>query len=211
MTQAFPLQWPEGWPRTKAGAQASGERFKQTRYVSSPNGGYNARTAVTFAKARDKLYEELERLGVSSAVISSNHPADVRGMPIESKRKVDDEGVAVYFQYKGRPMVMASDRYDTAAGNMRSIALAIDAMRQPDRHGGGTMMERAFQGFAALPSQANWRTVLGVGGNGVTRATVEKAYRDLAKTRHPDAPGGSTDAMAELNAARDQALREIGP
>ena len=41
-----------------------------------------------------------------------------------------------------------------------------------------------------------------------TRDDVEKAYRRLASLRHPD-KGGSNEAMAELNRARDEALEEI--
>lgn len=39
--------------------------------------------------------------------------------------------------------------------------------------------------------------------------SIRKArYAVLAKERHPD-HGGSNDAMAELNRARDEALKEI--
>jgi hypothetical protein len=48
-------------------------------------------------------------------------------------------------------MTMACDRFDNAAANMRSLGLAIEAMRQLERHGGGAMMEKAFSGFVALP------------------------------------------------------------
>lgn len=41
------------------------------------------------------------------------------------------------------------------------------------------------------------------------RVDIDNAYRMLAKTRHPDS-GGSHAMMAELNAARDAAMREIG-
>ena len=51
---------------------------------------------------------------------------------------------------------MARDAYKTVAGNMRSLTLAIEAMRQLERHGGSTMMERAFQGFAAI-APPDWK------------------------------------------------------
>ena len=35
-------------------------------------------------------------------------------------------------------------------------------------------------------------------------------YQRLASERHPDKQGGSNAAMAELNAARDQALKARG-
>ena len=57
---------------------------------------------------------------------------------------------------------MACDRFDNAAANMRSLGLAIEAMRQLERHGVGTMMERAFTGFVALPAPESPCDVLGL-------------------------------------------------
>ena len=92
---------------------------------------------------------------------------------------------------------------------MRSLGLAIEAMRQLERHGGGTMMERAFSGFAALPPPRSCWDILGV-PVGSSRAVIEKAFRERAPAAHPDR-GGSNADMAELNAARDRALREAQP
>jgi curved DNA-binding protein CbpA len=39
---------------------------------------------------------------------------------------------------------------------------------------------------------------------------IERAWRIAAKTAHPDA-GGSHEAMARLNAAREAALKERAP
>jgi hypothetical protein len=39
---------------------------------------------------------------------------------------------------------------------------------------------------------------------------IEANFKRLSRDRHPDRPGGSTDAMAELNNARETALKEIG-
>jgi hypothetical protein len=38
----------------------------------------------------------------------------------------------------------------SVAENMRSLALAIEGMRQVERHGGGFMLERAFTCFLAI-------------------------------------------------------------
>jgi DnaJ-class molecular chaperone len=80
-------------------------------------------------------------------------------------------------------------------------------MRQLKRHGGGAMMDRALAGFAALPPPppSCWE-VLGV-RPGTNPTGVEQAYRAKAVKLHPDR-GGSDKAMAELNAARDQALQD---
>jgi hypothetical protein len=83
MTAAFPLSWPDGWPRTPAHQLQRGYEFRQRRQ----DGGYDT-TLVTFATARDKLHTELQRLGASTPIVSTNHPTDRYGIPTESKRRV---------------------------------------------------------------------------------------------------------------------------
>ena len=155
MTECNPLSWPNVWPRTSIEKQDRGWQFKRR------SDGYGGRL-VTFAEGRDSLYDELRKLGATSPVVTTNHPTDRYGIPTESKRRIGDEGVAVYFSLNGTPMVMASDRFDNAAANMRSLALAIEALRQLERHGGGTMMEKAFTGFVALPSPKDPAVILDV-------------------------------------------------
>ena len=107
-------------------------------------------------------------------------------------------------------MVMACDRFERIAANMRSLGLAIEAMRQLERHGGGVMMERAFAGFAAIAPPRDWRRVLGFDQLHTPDAeTIDARFKQLAKTHHPDV-GGSEAAMAELNAARTAALEAVG-
>jgi hypothetical protein len=199
MTEAYPLAWPEGWPRTLRADQKQGwAAFK--RQVD--NGRYRSGQAWTFAAARDALLEEVWKHKPQSVTLSSNFQPGKNG-PVEGRKRPDDEAVAIYFQRKGKPYVMACDRYGDAEGNMRSLALALEAMRQLERHGGGTMMERAYEGFAALPAPKRWWEILGVAPDATT-PEVESAHRAKARAAHPDA-GGSDAAMAELNAARDQA------
>ncbi len=200
MTQAYPLQWPVGWPRTPLSDREDG------RYRFRRGTGF-----WTFAAARDALYEEADRLGSPSwnTVLSSNFQINQRGEPSKSKGAPEDQGVALYLRRNGKPYVMACDRYLRAEENMRSLTLAIDAMRQLDRHGGGVMMERAFAGFQALPppGATPWWDVLGLAQT-ARRAEIDAAYRRLAAERHPDRPGGSHDMMADLNRARTEALRD---
>jgi hypothetical protein len=204
MTQAYPLAWPQGWPRTKTEDRKRGDNFKSGRVV------HGWLRPISFPIARDKLYDELDRLGAINCILSSNHPVNSRGMASESRAKLADDGIAIYFQYLGKSMVMACDRYDTAAGNMSSLRLAIEAMRQLERHGGGFMMERAFSGFEALsaPGAIHWPSILKLKPP-ATRDEIEAAFRALARERHPDR-GGSNVLMAELNAARVAALKELG-
>src|SRR5580698_11092428 len=104
--EAFPLQWPEGWPRTPWRGKS---RF-----------GRN----LGFAETK-KLLSELRLLGARSVVISSNVPLRNDGLPYasESNRKYDDPGVAVYFMLKGKRLSMARDKYWTPWENIRSLVL----------------------------------------------------------------------------------------
>jgi hypothetical protein len=189
MTQSYPLQWPEGWPKTP--------KDKRKRYSQF-------RTA--FVRARDELQRELARLGAKHVVVSSWLAVRNDGQPYAdaARRRIDDPGVAVYFELRGRPMVMARDAFETVHDNLRSIGLAIEHLRGLERHGGGTMMERAFDGFLAIAAPKDAWTILGVDRN-ATPEQIVAAHRMLAKQAHPDA-GGSDGAMAELNRARDVAL-----
>jgi hypothetical protein len=199
VTQAYPLAWPEGWPRTPSHRQGR-SRFK-----------------VTPDRARRNLLDQIRMLGAKLAVISSNVPIRQDGQPYAdaARRVIYDAGVAVYFQLDGKPMAMACDLYQTPHENMHSLGHAIEHLRGLDRHGGGHMIERAFTGFSALPPPSSsapmraWPEVLGVSAN-ATRAEVEAAYREQAKRAHPDAPTGSHERMTELNTARDAALNARG-
>jgi hypothetical protein len=207
---AFPLAWPDGWPRTPLHERISGTQFKMLQRR------HDQQVPVSFEVARNKLARELDLLGARNAVLSTNIPLRLDGVPRASAEpdSRDDPGVAVYFTLKGRQLAMACDRYVSVAANCRSLGLAIEGLRQLERHGGGAMTERAFAGFAALPApgqvRRHWRTVFSFDGDTMpSEEFLEKRFRDLAKHRHPDR-GGSAEMMVELNEARDQALRAIG-
>lgn len=211
MTVAYPLQWPDGWKRTASHARQRSAPFK-----------------VSFGKARQELIWDLKRMQAKHVVISTNLQVTRDQLPKEDKANnfIDDPGVAVYFLLRDRQMVMARDAYGTVTWNMRSIALAIEGLRSMERHGGAHMMERAFEGFAALsgpstgPKARTWWEVFdfdqdpagaAVGGFGRTLlAGIEVAFRGKARTAHPDVAGGSEAAMQELNAAIEKAREVLG-
>lgn len=204
MTQAYPLAWPDGWSRTPYHKREDGKY----RFARNGVGGMAGRSFWTFAAARDELVAELKRLGARNVVLSSNFRTDRNGVPVEGNRRPGDQGIAVYFTLDGEPRVMARDTWQRAEENMRALSLAIEAMRALERHGGDTMMRRAFQGFVALPAPRSPFEILGV-SPAASIDEIERAFRAAARKAHPDA-GGSTARMAELNAARDQVLRERG-
>lgn len=194
---AYPLAWPVGWKRT-------------TRFQRKP-GAYK----VPMSAARDDLLRSLKLLGARDLVVSSDVPTRRDGVLYSNYLEPDDPGVAVYWLQKGQPRVMACDAWRKVHHNVRAIGLAIDGLRAIERSGASQILERAFAGFAALPAEAGangappWRDVFGVTAGEFTRDEIERMYRAAARLRHPDA-GGTHDAMAELNRARDEALREIG-
>jgi hypothetical protein len=202
MTDAFPLAWPDGWPRATGALKDGRSNFQRPA---------SAGRYWTFIEAREALLSELLMVSdLRSAVISSDWRLGARGAVLLGAPRPKDEAIAIYFTRKGRSYVMACDRYTRSEENMRSLTLALAAMRQLERHGGGVMLERAFAGFLALPQPKTCWEVLGL-GTGVTSTAgdVQAAWRELARKTHPD-QGGNHAAMAELNAARDAALKILG-
>jgi len=196
MTQAYPLKWPDGWTRGQARPRGSSAGFK-----------------TTFDKTKRRLYAVLNRLGAQSVVISSNLPLRLDGQPRSdiARYKIENPGAAIYFMRDGRQMVMARDAYDSVYDNLHSLTLALEHLALLERHGGSSMMEKAFDGFVALPEQANWRSILGFRpGQTVTMADADAAYKLGAKRLHADTGADSHDDMVKLNAAIAQARQELG-
>lgn len=202
MTTAYPLAWPDGWPKTPDDKRRDRSQF-----------------STTLDRARRQLLEELRMLGAQGVVISTNLPLRNDGAPRSdiARFRIGDPGVAIYFLLRKRQMVMARDAYWNVHDNLRSIGHAIAHLRGLERHGGASMMERAFEGFAALPPperpQARpWREVLGLeeftGPAFAVLAGAEAAWKHLARTAHPDV-GGSDDAMSQINRAIADARKEL--
>jgi hypothetical protein len=196
MAEAYPLHWPDGWPRTAAHQRQSDHRF---------GGGRR----LTMGRAVNQLVNELRLLGATNIIVSSNVPTKSDGLPYADDRRIDDPGIAVYFDFK-KKLVMARDGFISVAGNIRSLTLAIEGLRQLEPHGGSFMLERAFTGFLAIAPpnwKKPWREVFGVKPDWVGDITA--LFREKARNRHPDA-GGSDTLMAELNVAYREARSELG-
>lgn len=212
--QAFPLQWPTWLPRTPA-THRQPAKFVTAKEMWRDQGNgagyrYRDRSPVSVAAARERLQREIDRLGATHVTLSTNVELRLDGQPRSDRREPDDPGAALYFMLRGKPICLPCDRWTRVADNITAIAKHIEALRGQDRWGVGTV-EQAFAGYAALPpaGHIDWRAVLQLHrAEQVSRADVEQAFKRLAFDRHPDR-GGSDSMMADLNLARDQALREV--
>lgn len=207
--EAFPLSWPDEWPRTRPQDRKPMASWK--------------RTANQY---RDALATELTRMECPSAVISSNVPLNLRGAMTPGVEPLD-VGVAVYFSRKIKEdfswqdalglhnpapteaqvqeafrrlaqihhpdrggdvamfqsvtkhrdnalrwinrttnqnfdYVIACDQFKEVRLNMAAIVMTIKAIRQIERCGTSSLLERAFKGFSALPEHAGATATGGV-------------------------------------------------
>jgi hypothetical protein len=191
-TMVYPLRWPHDRPRAPAGERGP------------------ARFELPLAAALDDMLVEIERMGGTHIVVSSNMPGyEKNGVwrPYADAREPDDPGVAVYFVLDNQPTCMTCDCWSRVRENIRSIGLTLEAMRGMERWG-AAQRRQAFAGFRALPPAASdWRTIFGVSGRPAF-AEVKKRYHELAAKAHPD-HGGDHAAMAKLNAALEAAQKEL--
>lgn len=200
ITAQFPLRWPAGWDETPEAKRKSSERF-----------------AVTFDRALKDLREDMGALGCATAVLSSYLALgrDGRVLGGAARTRTTEPGVAIYFFRGEREYVLARDAFDTPLGNLRSIGLALQGLRQVERHGGAHLAERAFGGFAALPPppppEKPWREVLGFPtGFDVDLDVAEAVYRKKIRRTHED-HGASKDDTQALTSAIESARKELRP
>lgn len=188
MIEAYPLQWPVGYPRTKYPARS---KFRET-----------------FAYGIRSINRELKLLGAKDVVISTNIPLRNDGLPYSSFKLPEDNGVAVYFTLFNNSCVFACDKWDKIEHNIKAILLTIEALRGIDRWGVSEMLKRSFTGFKALPaSEASkaWWEVLNV-SQYATEEEIKTAYRSLAKKYHPDINKINPEYFNTIQKAYEDAL-----
>lgn len=208
---AYPLAWPAGWRRTQPSMRKTARFSKasETRMYGSDR--------VSIAEGVNRTLDELGRMDMPkwNVIISTNVPTTRDGWPRSDARAPEDPGVAVYFRDRnsnpGDEKCLAIDRYDRVADNLAAIAATLAAMRAIERHGGASIMERAFRGFVALPHEdvEHWSTVLGVKPD-ASPHDVDQAYRRARSAAHPD-KGGTSEAYNRIERAFERARRDIDP
>lgn len=191
MTEAYPLQWPLGWPRTP----------KPIRAIFQ----------TSLAGARAALLYELRKMHATNIVINSNMELRRDGLPYAKQSRLDDTGVAVYFTLNGEQRCIPCDRWDLVEDNLQAIRKTIEALRGLDRWGAKAIVDAAFSGFKALPAETEvhdepWYVTLGVDPF-AEPAEIRKAFADLAKKHHPDA-GGDPAEFEKIRKAYERGMRQ---
>jgi len=211
---AYPLSWPAGWKRASHRTRANFS--KKNRDASKP---FACKEKLTVADSLRRLLDALRMMGIPDwcVIISTNVELRRDGLPYSGRKAPEDPGAAVYWRDPANDQrrCMAIDQYDRVEDNLAALAATLDAMRAIERHGGAAILDRAFTGFTALEFNPDgtrtrtWRDVFGVVDGPMTLNFVKRKYRELASERHPDKPGGSHEAMSELNAALAEAEKEL--
>lgn len=185
--RAYPLYWPESWPRSKYQKRA---RFGD----HSVNEG------------RRVLADQVRLFGGTNLIISSNLELRLDGNPRSNQKQPQDRGVAVFFKRNKEDMALACDVYSTVEDNLWALCRTLDALRQIERDGSPALINRAFKGFAALPdpNQRKWWEVLGVPET-ADNAMIKARYIELAKQYHPDR-GGDAVIFDQIQKAYDMAM-----
>ncbi|MGN6478311.1 MAG: hypothetical protein ACTHKV_13885, partial [Flavipsychrobacter sp.] len=174
MIEAYPLHWPMAYTRTPA--------YKRK----------NSQFKNTLGAARDFLKSEVRKLGATNLIISTNIPTKQNGdlYADYSRYKLDDPGVAIYFNYNGKEVALCCDQYGRVWENIQALAKAIEAIRGLERWGVSDFLDRAFTGFQQLPEsttgEQNIWEVLGLDSKPESSIVVHQAYKSKAKTVHPD-------------------------
>jgi hypothetical protein len=177
------LCWPETRPRT---AQRVASAFKGTEV----------------GKEQREIEFEMARWRIRAWIMSRNHQRIMAG----------DPGAALWWNDRKHELrVLACDKYQKLADNMHAIRLTLAAMRALERWGAYTAEQAAEGARLALPPPASdepaWWEVLGVKRDWPLDA-IEAVYRTKVEKAHPDR-GGSIEEMSRLNAARDEARKEL--
>lgn len=192
MVEAYPLSWPQGWPRTPEDKRGWA-RFNERKHTSY--GVHGSR--ITMSTALSHLQGECDRLGAVDIVLSSNLKTRLDGLPYSQQGKVEDPGVALYFELDGVEQCIPCDKWDRPEDNVRAIAKTIEALRGIERWGAKEMVNAAFRGFKALPEPDVTVMTPQYFADCEDAQQAKERHRLLAKELHPDR-GGNSEEFGEM-------------
>ncbi len=216
--EPFPLQWPAGWPRTPSEAREP-SRFGTVGMQQIGQTFFRRKGTLSLYDECKAVIWELGHLRAVNIAITSNLPTRRDGKPMATGR-TDDPGIAVWWVVDDKEQVMACDRWESPAENLRAIVKSINALRGIERWGSSAIVEKAFAGFNALPPAGgtgdgepepqapepprDWMEYFHV-SEAASRGGVKKMHRMFAQQLHPDRDRGDHERMQQLNAAWSKA------
>jgi len=187
------LDWPRGWDRTPARQREKNPRFD-----------------ASIATTTDALATEMDRMDVDEwrGSIGNAHTKS-SGLPLHNA-KPDDPGFVLRWTDDGTQFAVACDAYSRLRDNLRSVYLWIHETRMRSQR----PVKTGDTEFAAarLPSgdedavaaTAPPHEVLEVAPD-AGDAVVKAAYREKAKSAHPD-QGGDPAEWRRINEAKESML-----
>lgn len=161
----------------------------------------------TFASARSHVESELENLGATNVIISTNCETSSSGSLKATTRQPEDTGVAVYFTMDGQEKVLCCDAWDRVHDNLRAIGLTLEYLRAVGRWQVSQVLDNVFRGFVPeLPETATGgdvrplHEILGIAAN-APQHLVKKAIRAKRLEVHPDRNNNDRTKWDELESA----------
>jgi len=138
----------------------------------------------------------------------ANHPTVDPGVVVRYNRTTRQNGLLVK-----RSIVLPCDKWLRVRDNLKAILSTIKNLEKISEWGVPEIQERTYEAIAvpALPAPPSCWAILGV-PRGATEKQINDAWRVKCRELHPDMgnTNGSAKAQAEVNVARDNALKEIG-
>lgn len=156
------------------------------------------RTAKGWLQVTAELRDELDLWNV--------HDWRIEGAPRGRQWGSTHVVTLTFLHPSGREIVLRSSTQNEAKDNLRVLVFGVNAMRLNEKRGLAEMMQQAYAQLVAPKTQRDPFELLGVRPDADIEV-IEAAHRSLAKRAHPDA-GGSSERMAELNAAMDRIREE---
>ncbi|KKK97534.1 hypothetical protein LCGC14_2651780, partial [marine sediment metagenome] len=135
------------WP----GAKTS-PRIRHPFHTISKNG--NRSSQVDWSGTLAILDRELNALGATNVVLElAVRPSQIRQDGwVRGDASIQDPGVILSFDSDVGPMRYPVDRYTSWKGNVRALALALEALRKVNRYGVAGRAEQ-YHGWLAIPAQ----------------------------------------------------------
>lgn len=165
---------------------------------------YRIRSKQAWSETERDIGWCFERWRVRDWEIQKN----VMGSRVHSANLTREErAVSIRFVLRGRPVTVSLDSQERPIDNLRALYLCLEDMRMLEVRGLAETVQSAYKQLAAPAAERDPYEVLGL-RPGATRDEVEAMWKVKARAAHPDA-GGSNEAMAALNAARDRLIEMV--